>query len=343
MHQVRAVTLSGYVEVANFVGLDGRRMLREAGIALEALEDPENRLPAGPVIQLLERSAERSGCESFGLLMAEARSFASLGPLSLLLERLPNVREIVCAGISFQRHLNDVVTISMEDVGDTCVVRIDVEPGLWGVQVIDNSVAMAYRVLTHASGNRWQPACIHVMRPAPEDMSAWRRFYTVGIEFEAGFNGLSASCASMQIANPLADEVMARHARRLLNLVPLDREPGPASDRVRRVITLLLPGGRATLTQAAAQLGVSPRSLQRQLGEEGHQFADLLDTVRRELAAAYLAGSNRPVTSIAGLLGYASPSSFTRWFAGQFGVSPQAWRAGRAAPAQAGPPPTWRR
>src|SRR5688572_14286621 len=97
MHQVRAVTLTGYLEVARFVGLDGRRMLRQAGISLEALEDPENRIPAAPIVRLLENSAEQSGCENFGLLMAEARSFASVGPLSLLLERLANAREIVNA------------------------------------------------------------------------------------------------------------------------------------------------------------------------------------------------------------------------------------------------------
>jgi AraC-like DNA-binding protein len=343
MHQVRSVTLTGYLEVASFVGLDGRRMLRRAGIPLEALEDPENRLPAGPVIRLIEDSAAQSGCENFGLLMAEARSFASLGPLSLLLERLPNVREIVRAAISFQGHLNDVVTISIEDHGDTCLVRIDLEPGYWSVQIADNSVAMAYRVLTHASGNRWRPACVHLMREAPRDIAPWRRFFSADLEFAASCNGLSASCASMLILNPLADETMARHARRLLSLVPRNRDRESASDRVRRVITLLLPSGRATLAQAAAQLGLSPRSLQRQLGEEGHRFAELLDAVRRELAVAYLAGSSHSITAVAGLLGYASPSSFTRWFAGEFGVSPQAWRGGRATPAPAGPPPTWRR
>jgi AraC-like DNA-binding protein len=46
------------------------------------------------------------------------------------------------------------------------------------------------------------------------------------------------------------------------------------------------------------------------------------------------------------LLGYASPSSFTRWFAGAFGMSPQAWRAQQAAGAREalhGPPPVWKR
>lgn len=326
MHQMRAATLTNYIEIANSVGLDGFRMLRQAGISPEALADPENRLPASAVIELIDRSAELSGCDSFGLLLAERRSFASLGPLSLLLERLPNVREVIEAAIAFEKHMNDIVAISLDDAGDTCLIRLDLAPGFWSVQAFDNAMAVAYRVLIAASGNRWQPDCVHLVRRAPDDPAPWRRVYAVPIEFGATFNGLSSTGAAMRVPNPNADEVMAHHARQLLHLVPVDSAEDAVNERVRRAITLLLPGGRATIDQVAAQLGMSARSLQRRLDEEGHQFVELLGWVRRELATAYLANSSHPITTIAGLLGYASPSSFTRWFAGTFGTSPQAWR-----------------
>ena len=331
MHQMRAVTLTGYVEVANFVGLDGARMLQQAGIPARALEDPENRLPAAAVIALLERSAEQSGCESFGLLMAEARSFASVGPLSLLLERLPNVREVIREIIAFQRHMNDVVSISMEDTEDACLIRLDLVPGFWSVQALDHFVGMAYRILSSTSGGRWKPDCVHLVHETPADLTVWRRFFPVPLAFGNSFTGLSSSRSAVLTPNSLANEVMARHASRLLRLMPVTSLPEPIGDRVRRSITLLLPSGRATVDQVAAQLGMGTRSLQRRLDDEGHPFAVLLDEVRRELATAYLAGSARSVTSVAGLLGYSSPSSFTRWFAGAFGLSPLAWRAAQNA------------
>ena len=326
MHQMRAVTLSGYLEVARSVGLDAPRVLREAGIPREALDDPELRLPASAVIGLLDRSAELSGCEAFGLLMAEARSFASLGPLSLLLERLPNVREVILAAILFQRHMNDVVEISLEEGDDACLIRLDLAPGFWSVQAFDHIVAMTYRVLTAASGDRWKPECVHLVRTAPHDPAPWRRIMPVPIAFGDTFNGLSSTPEALARPNPMADAAMARHARRLLHLVPVKSVDEAMRDRVRRSNTLLLPSGRATIDRGATPLGMSPRSLQRRLVDEGHQFAELLAGVRRELAAAYLANSAHPVTSVAGLLGYASPSSFTRWFTAEFGVSPQAWR-----------------
>ena len=343
MQQMRAVILSSYVEVAKTVGLDGLRMLRQAGISLEALEDPENRLPAGAVVRLLERSAEDSGCESFGLLMAERRSFASLGPVSLLLERLPNPLAVIRASIVFQRYLNDVVTIALEEHDDTCLIKLDLWPAYWTVQTIDLLVGLAYQVMTGASGGRWKPACVHVMRKAPDDLTVWRRVFSMPVEFEANFTGFSGSSESLLIPNPLADEEMARNARQLLRLLPLPDRSEPIGDKVRRTISLLLPSGRATVDQVAAHLGLSARSLQRRLDEEGLQFAELLSGVRQELATAYLTSSERPVTSVAALLGYSSPSSFTRWFANEFGVAPQVWRANQRGRNQLGPPAVWRR
>ncbi len=37
---------------------------------------------------------------------------------------------------------------------------------------------------------------------------------------------------------------------------------------------------------------------------------------------------HRSATSVAHMIGYAGPSSFTRWFCAEFGVAPVAWRAG---------------
>ncbi|OYX10009.1 MAG: hypothetical protein B7Z08_02975 [Sphingomonadales bacterium 32-68-7] len=342
MHQMRAATLTGYIEVAHAAGLDGERMLRESGILPSTLLDPENRLPAEAVVRLFERSAELSGDESFGLLMAEARSFASLGPLSLLLERLANVRAMMVAAIEMQTLLNDILTMALEEDGEPVLIRFDLVPGFWSVQMFDHVVAMAYRTLTAASGHRWRPEYVHLMRQAPVDPVPWRRVFGNAIEFGAAFNGMSSPRADMLLPNPHADETMAQHARRLLKLVPARSAEETVGERVRREIGVLLPSGRATLGQVAQRLGQSPRSLQRHLDADGEPFGTLLDDVRQQLAQAYLGETDRPITAIAALLGYATPSSFTRWFARAFGMSPQAWRAQRRAQGS-GPPALWRR
>ena len=100
MHQLRAATLSGYEELANSLGLDGRAMLAREGLGPEVMKDPENRVPAEAVARVLEASAREADCENFGLLLAERRSFGSLGPVAMLIERLPDLREIIRASIA---------------------------------------------------------------------------------------------------------------------------------------------------------------------------------------------------------------------------------------------------
>lgn len=339
MHEIRAATLSVYLEVASSVGLDGYWMLRHAGIPASALQNPDNRLPAGIVVRLLEQSARRSGREDFGLLMAESRSFASLGPISLLLDRLANIREVLGALGLYRRHMNDIVMIDLEEVGETALIKIGFIAEFAKVQVTDFAVALGCTVLSGASRGHWQPATVHLTRPAPADPTAWRRFFQAPVEFDSLFNGFACPTSALDIANPNADPLMAAHAERLLRLVPLPREDSPASDRVRRSLALLLPNGQARLDPVAAQLGITPRALQRGLEAEGTTFAGLLGEVRRELAQVYLDGA-QSVTAVSEQLGYASPSAFTRWFVSEFGVSPHTWRNDRRAMDEA-PPPFW--
>ena len=88
-----------------------------------------------------------------------------------------------------------------------------------------------------------------------------------------------------------------------------------------------MPSGRANLDLVGENLGLHPRTLQRLLGREKLSFGMLLNEVRRELALRYLSGSTHSVSSIAQMTGYATPSSFTRWFCTEFGTAPAAWRA----------------
>jgi AraC-like DNA-binding protein len=90
------------------------------------------------------------------------------------------------------------------------------------------------------------------------------------------------------------------------------------------------------LEQLGTTLGIHPRALQRQLEREGRSFATLLNEVRRELALRYLASPAHSVSSVARMSGYATPSSFTRWFASEFGMPPAQWRAEEKADGASG-------
>ena len=324
---VRAAALTNYGEVARFVGLDPDRMLRRAGINPAHLADPDRMISRNAAAKLLDDSAFESGCESFGLLMAEARGLSSLGAVSLLMKHQGRARDALDALIRYQGLLSEAHAVGLEEVGGTAIIRTGFIGGLGSRQSLELLTGAICRALSEAVSGRWHPDSVHFVHPAPRDLAIHRRVFQCPLVFDSEFTGLTCPSAALDAPNPAAESVMARHARRYLDMLVPDPADGSIGERARRTLYLLLPTGRGTLEQAADNLGLHPRALQRGLEKEGRTFAMLLNEVRRELALRYLSSSSHNVTSIAHMTGYASLSSFTRWFAAAFGVAPAQWRA----------------
>jgi AraC-like DNA-binding protein len=264
---------------------------------------------------------------SFGLLMAESRSIESIGAVSLLLKHQPNARSVLDAIIRYQSLMAEPLAACFEEAGETTLIRIDLVAGLGRRQAIEHIMGMLCGVLSGLTSGRWRPESVHFTHSAPTDLSVHRRVFQCPLIFDSEFNGFCCSSASLDAPNPAAESVMARHAQRYLDMLVPDPTDGSVTEAARRSIYLLLPAGRATLEQTATNLGLHPRALQRTLEKEGKSFAILLNEARRELALRYLSNAAHSVTAVGQMSGYASPSSFTRWFAAEFGMAPAHWRA----------------
>jgi AraC-like DNA-binding protein len=280
------------------------------------------------VLDLLAASAEESGCASFGLLLAECRTFASLGAMSLLLEHQPNVRTKIEAMVRFVRYFNDVLVMSITDDGECAIVGVDISDEIPRPEFVEYSVALTFRALSEVSRGLWRPDRIYFKHSAPDDLADYRRVLQCPVEFDADFNGMTCRSAILDVPNPRADALMVRYAEHLLGLVSLENIESSIAEHTRHAIHLLMPDGRASLEHVADTLGLHPRRLQRMLEKEGESFASLINAVRREFALRYLGSSHHSIAAVSGLAGYSNQSAFTRWFAQEFGESPAAWRAG---------------
>lgn len=98
------------------------------------------------------------------------------------------------------------------------------------------------------------------------------------------------------------------------------------SGRVRSALTELLPGGNFSINDAAKKLGLSTRTLQRKLAEEGTSFQKQLNSTREVLALHYLDNTDMSTSDIAYLLGYAELNSFLRAFTVWTGKTVSQWR-----------------
>jgi AraC-like DNA-binding protein len=95
---------------------------------------------------------------------------------------------------------------------------------------------------------------------------------------------------------------------------------------VRALRQQLLRAPRSTLRQASQTLGLSERSVQRQLAAAGLTFCAERGDARIETAKRLLVETDLKVTAIAREIGFASSHHFSTLFRRLTGATPNAWR-----------------
>lgn len=329
---IRSASLTNYAEVAHKVGLDPQRMLREFDLPPASLRELELKVPLEAVRNLLEVSAERSGVGAFGLLMAEKRRLSNLGPLGLLMREQPTLRLAVEALARYANRLNEALLLTLEDVGEVVILREELIVGGSGSirQSTELAIGVCFRVLQTLLGPKWRARRICFAHDAPADRSVHDRVFGRIVDFGHDFNGIVLQRKDLEVDNPDADPVLARYAQGLVE-ADLSNKPVDTAAQVRQLVFALLAKGKCTIDLAARHLGVTRRTVHRQLAAEGRTFSGILEEVRTDLATRYLAEKHRSLAEIAGLLGFAAPSGFSRWHRRHFKSAPSLRRQ-RTAP-----------
>jgi AraC-like DNA-binding protein len=167
-----------------------------------------------------------------------------------------------------------------------------------------------------------------VMRRAPEPSAATASYFGTQIRGgEADAVTFSAEDASLPFLTE--DESMwnffAPELRRRLSELEAS---ATTADRVRAALHERLPAGESSINAIAAQLMLSPRTLQRQLQAEDTSYQAVLSDTREKLARRYLAEPSLPTSQVAYLLAYDDTNSFYRAFRRWTGLTPEAARNG---------------
>jgi AraC-like DNA-binding protein len=325
---VRSACLTHYSEVARSLGLDPLAQLRAVELDARCLQEPDLKIPVQKVARLLEDSARLAGVQDFGLRMAETRTLSNLGPLALLLRDEPTLRSALTAVRDYLYLHNEGLVLLIEENHGVAVLRTEqVAVGRVPVrQAMELSIAVVYRLLRQLLGAGWAPRAVCFSHAAPADTSIYRRIFGAPVQFNSVVDGIVCRSSDLDRALPSADPEVARYVHQYLQGIREESRTAPV-EQVRRLIWMLLPGGRCSLSVVASHLGRDRRTLHRQLEREGQSYTALLEQVREELALRHLENRERPLAEIAGLLGFSAPSAFSRWFRQRQGRSPRAWRA----------------
>ena len=336
---VRAAAFNGFEALCTESGLDGAKLLRQAGVDPEILSDPDVMIPYRVYLHALDLGARATRIPHFGILLADKQDLSMLGPLGFLVAEAPILRDAV-------EQLGAYIHLHNQGIA----LRLDVANGLamWSYETLvsdpagmpyedDHILTLGVNVIRHLIGRTWNPDHVSIQHAAPRDVTPYRRKFCCHVEFSAERNQIVVDARLLD--QPLPGHNSQLHA--ILDGYIKHLDASRSLDLIKHIQLVLLQAmkqGACTLPSVAATMAMTPRSLQRRLASAGTSFQAELDTVRNNVARRYLVETQMPLTSISTLLGYSDLAAFSRAFKRLNGVAPLMWRAQHESDEQASPP-----
>jgi len=238
------------------------------------------------------------------------------------------LREALERIIRYRRLIGEIIQLRLDDHGDhhdraRFVIDVSARRGVVPFEAVDAIMAVLVRQARQlAGGTGVRPLSVSLERPLPKDASPYERTLAAPVAFAQETSFIEYAREDLDRRLPAANAELARRNDEVVVRYLARLGQSGVLGRTRQALLETLPSGAPSKPEIARRLGMSPRSLQRQLAAEGTSFKELLDEARLTLARSYLEEGRLPVTEIAFVLGFADTSAFSRAFRRWTGVAP---------------------
>lgn len=323
---VRSGALTGAPDLVEELGAAFGELAIQAGLRPDILDHPDIPIDARMVPLFLDLAAKQLDCPSFGLRLGHIQDLSLFGPLGLSIRDAPTIRDLIHnLAELFPLHTQGAIVGMAEDAGEillTFELSADVHPS--HRQVVELGFGLLVgEIRRHSPG--WQPSYIAFRHARPPDIRWHRRLLGENLLFDAESNALmfDAALLSQPLAPSEADPQGQAAAHRAYlqhhDLIPFHTE---------RLVRASLPSRLLAVAEAARLLKMSKRSLQRRLTSAGTSFDTIVESVRSDLAFAYLRDSRLTVAQVAEILHFSETSALSRAVRRWYGKSPRMLRQG---------------
>ncbi len=299
-----------------------------------AITDQNEQQPLLAFTRMLSHAAQQSGRQQLGLEMAAFEAEPTPSIFGELFTCAPTLGDALHALARYFPVSQTGTTVELTQSHGIAHLSYQIRDLAVGDPLHDAAYTLGkiQRTLRRCAGPSWRLDHVTLAVPAPGGTDAYQRFFGAPVVCNAAYTGLHFSAQALERPIATADVRRYRNFRAQLELrMPRPATPGLLGDALRTWMTYAAGEGRATLEQAASDFGVTPRTLQRRLQEQGVGFQDLLAQVRMQTACRLLSESRLPVTRIAEQLGFSETSAFTRAFRNHARMSPRAFRQAATA------------
>lgn len=321
---------------ARYEGFAPEGILGPAGLGHEAPPRPEAHVRAEVYLDVWRRVMALIPDAAFPLRAASAFKLEdhelfgflamSCETLGQAYERTATYRALYCVGARWELQ------------NDPSAMRVIWYPWPGEVDDIGYRAAMDYSVADMANAIRRlgcsgpRPTSVHLMHGAPGDTSAFVEHYGVEPTFDRLLYELVYPPGTQDMPvntfNSRLRDYFDAECGRMMGSVGASPT---VVDQVRKKLIGVMDGGATSMEAMAKKLGMSARSLQRKLSEEGTGYNDLLAQIRAEFAKRYLSRGTLSASEVAYLIGFTEPPAFFKAFKRWTGMTPTEFQHGAVA------------
>ena len=301
-----------------------------AGLCPDDLADPDSRVKSAASLKLWRAIIASQKDPLLGLHIGSSIKATELGLVGYAMYYSRDLRCALSRLALYLRILSESVLFNVEENDEQAILIWQADPLLAALgHPIEFIVTLVVSLAREITGSDLVPIRVELSTSNPESPAAYKDFFRCPISFNRPVASVTLSHRQMGLSSKATDVTLAGYLSDLASKTMLPRDTSVVA-AVRRSLWQFLPGGHPDLWRIASQMGISERSLQRRLGEEGTSFSRILDDLRRDLSEELLVDRKLSVAQVAFLLGYSEPSAFQRAFRRWRGISPRRFCAGGA-------------
>lgn len=310
--------------------LDRRALMTAVGVDPDGSVDPKHMVPDTDYYDFLEAIAQSDpNAIDLALRVGATMRCEDYGAFGLAWKSAPNLRGSCERAERYARVLTSVATYQVRDAEEGIYMHLH-RGGQrrLGLRMSNEAtIASIAAISQEVSTDRFQPLEIFFRHKAPASTAAHERHFGCPVRFGTEMDALLVSKAQMLQPNRLGDLAIAKFFDAHLEeeLSQFD-DSASLEHRVRIQVSQALSAGVPRISDIAGCLGMSGRTMQRQLSKRGYSYQALVDESRRELAHRLLEETEYPLAHIAFLTGFSEQSAFNRAFKRWAGQTPRSFR-----------------
>src|SRR5215510_6223429 len=309
-------------------------LLGRVGLTPELIADPEERLSVPSQIALLDEAAIALKDDYLGFTLACDFDPRAAGLLYYVMASSQTLGDALKRIARYSQITNEALVVGYRE-GNRLVINLSYSgvPRHSDKHQIEFFMFAAIRICRVLTGQNLLAQHFWISHHRSGDTPEMARFVGTKVEFGADRDEFALNLDARELplinADPYLNDLLLKYCE--ATLADKRDDTSQLRTKAENAISSLLPHGRVLVEDVARSLGMSKRTLARKLSDEGLNFTEILQQLRRDLAVRYLDDRKLHISKIAWLLGFNEVSAFTHTFKRWTGKAPSEMRATAAS------------